>query len=169
MRRFFRYSLRSLFILVTLLSIYFAWRLVHARERQRAIANQLVDTALISMHWQSLETNKKFQTIIASLQADLASNAASKLGFLLPNGTFKDGKKADEFEMQFLRDVTAVPVGQRGGAAETAERSFRMGSYRYYRAIRAEKSCVVCHRMISKDPALVEGDLLAVVRIELED
>lgn len=168
--RWYQFSLRSLLLIVTLLCVYFGWQVSQARLRQRTLADQLVDQILVQEHFHAIEANPQINTLVTSLTSDLTSDTPYTFGFLLADGTFKDGTTADEFEQQFVRDVSGSPPGKGNNTADTVERRlFGAGPFRYYRAVRAKKSCLVCHRGLGSSPALAAGDLMAVVKIQLDD
>jgi hypothetical protein len=164
-----QFSLRYIFLFITLLCVYFGWQASRSRIQLRMLADQVVDNILVEKHWEGLETDSQFQPIVSSLAAELSADAPYRFGFLRGNGSFKDGATADSFEQKFARDVSGVTRGNGKSSPETAERGWLgLGPFRYYRAIRARKSCVRCHRVVDNNPTLAVGGLIAIVKVELD-
>ena len=170
MRRFYQFGLCFLFILITVVAVYSGWHLSQTRLRQRTTAHELVSVVLLQKHWTAFETNDDLQPVVKLLSSEF-SNSRHHVRVLLANGTFRDDSTPDAFELQFLRDASVSLSMAPGGVAPRAERLPQgKAPYRYYRAVYATKTeCVDCHRVMDKNPLLVEDDLISVVKIEIRE
>jgi signal transduction histidine kinase len=82
--------------------------------------------------------------------------------FGTPEAPIKDGGAVDDYGLKKMNEFMAD-----AGANEASERNLPQKKNFYYRAIRATKSCLPCHKHADKSE-LKEGDLIAVLRITLE-
>jgi hypothetical protein len=175
-----RFSLRTLFILVTIICVALAWNLFERRERQRLLCSQLVDKVLVSKHWAADQKSGGYAAFVSQFASELGSQSEYISSFLHLNGTLDDGKPIDDFEKQILAKWSSVPSTAVPLTSETAESSSLLhGSFVYYQAIRAKQSiCISCHSNMLQNMAaatgqptlgtpLKVGDLIGIVKIEL--
>lgn len=160
MQRLFQYSLRTIFVLTTVLCVWLAWRI---RENRRAACDRLIDHALVNVHWLALEENAEIRTAVSDISEAMAPDLHLRYRFLRVDGTFRDGSLADTYETDLLATFLAA---KDNGKKQTAERRVG-GRHVYYRAIRAKASCTKCHHRPNGNPS-VEGDILAIVKVGSE-
>jgi hypothetical protein len=157
MPRFLRYSLRTLFVVVTVLCTWFAWE--NRRERL-ALYQNVIDYALVKVHWVASETDPQKKELIGEMSRTLQTRSRLKYQFLRPNGSFADGSSGDQYEKSLLARFSDTKTDAR----QTADR--RVGGRRiYYQAIRAKPSCTNCHSNTTGGPS-APGDLVAIIKVE---
>ena len=157
MRRFLRYSLRTLFAIVTVLCVWFAWE--NRRERLAVYVN-VIDYALVKVHWLASETDPAKKELIGELSRALQTRSRLRYQFLRPNGSFADGSSGDQFEKSLLARFSDTKTNAR----QTANRRVG-GRYIYYQAIRADASCTNCHSNATGGSS-APGDLVAIIKVE---
>ncbi len=157
MPRFLRYSLRTLFVVVTLLCVWFAWE--NQRERTAVYAN-VIDYALVKVHWLASETDPVKKEVIGELSRTLQTRSRLRYQFLRPDGSFADGSSGDQFEKSLLARFSDMKTNAR----QTANRRVG-GRYIYYQAIRAEASCTNCHSNATGGSS-APGDLVAIIKVD---
>jgi hypothetical protein len=167
-RRWFSFSLSTLFIAITLVCVWLAWDAAKTRQRLRMVCDQLVGNLLLSSHWKAFESGN-FRSMIGKVSDELNPQIAYRTSFLMPNGTFKDGTAPNAFEKQRLtewskaRVVAGAPIIQ-----ETEDLRPLAGAFTYYKVIRASSTnCMTCHSAITTPVAW--GDIIAIAKIELEN
>ncbi len=164
-RNWFRFSLRTLLIAITVLCVWLAWRADRERERQRFLCSTVIDNALLSIHWQHVsEDLAAIRPAIAKFAQDLTERQTVRHTFLRPGDNSNLGVTLNDLEHTLLSDWSSS-----GSSVFSEEflvrKSFFDGSFTYYKAIRARKAmCVSCHQNAVSNI----GDLIAIVRIEIE-
>ena len=169
----FRFTIRDLLWLVTgvtVVAVLLVWHFTVTRDRQRLIYDQVVATALTTIHWQSLE-EATYRSYTRSMSNSFNSQSACGITFLLPDGKFKDGTPVDDFERQILADWSKAPILADMPPPETATRGSLMGTFTYYKAIRAEsKGCITCHdQSFSGGAPMKLGDIIAIAKVDQVD
>ncbi len=162
-----RFSLKTILLTVTFVCIGLAgWKIYGDRQRQRQLCNQLVDNVLLSKHWIAHES-----ALLSPFIAVWANESISQSGYvssvLHRDGTFDGSKAADKFEKQILSEWLSVPGSAAPAMPETAESASLLNrSFVFYKAIRAEKTCIQCHSTIQRSKTGI-GDLIGIVKIEV--
>ena len=170
-RRLSRFTTRTLFLVVTLVCVGLAWHSLKTRQRQRAICDGFVDSVLLKHHWEIMETDPQLSKFQRLLLNDLTAHPSYEYAFLRPQGVFNNGASPDAFEKKLLAKFTSATGGSATRRREYAERgTLHNSSYVYYRAVRAKKICLACHRdVLGPAPLMKQGDLMAVVKVNLSD
>jgi len=155
-------------------------------RQNRNTGRLLVDQVMYIKHWESLETNEKFLPLVQDLTQRL-SKQEYKWRLLKPNSTDGASAPRDEFEWAVL-DRYNKP--QRQGQADDDPDGFRdrlvndNDEYQYFQPVYAERSCLLCHKVISggfdlsgtglslggnvtTGAPLAEGDLMAIVKVTI--
>ncbi len=151
----------------------------------------LVDQALLSEHWESLDTKETF--LYQELVQDLVSRLPKQeyeFKYIIPNLPDEAYQPEDEEERRILRRFLADEPEDDGQYPYVfAERTVANGEeYQYYQPVRAQESCLVsCHIMppgglggfglpgtnlnigsgVGRSTAQAAGDLMAVVRVTI--
>lgn len=164
-------------------------------EQNQNTGKLLVNQALLSEHWESLDTSTDDERPFAYelLVQDLISRLPKgeyQYKFLIPDTSHKSCRAEGDMEEAIVRRFLASEPGEDGKYAdEFAERTVANGQeYQYYQPVRADPSCILsCHRMppggigvnppgehrpnvgsgVGLSTAEAEGDLLAVVRVTI--
>ena len=161
------------------------------RKQSRNTGRLLVDQVMCIEHWEKLETNDEFRTVVADLTSKL-SQQEYEWRFIRPNDTNGTGAARDAFEMRVLdRFMKARPEPMADPEEPMfAERDVpQRNEYQYLQPIRAQAECLlVCHKpppggtgidlggsgfalggagMGSGGAPLSEGDLMAVVQVTI--
>jgi hypothetical protein len=160
MQRLLRYSLRTLFVVVTVLCVWFAWE---NRRNRLAVYEDLVDYALVKVHWVAWESDPQGKELIGEMARTLQTRSRLGYRFLRPDGSFSDGSSGDQYEKSLLAqfaNTKSAPHYPR----ETADRRVG-GRYIYYEAIRAKASCTNCHSNATGGSS-APGDLVAIIKVE---
>jgi signal transduction histidine kinase len=143
-------------------------------DQNRFVGQGLVDAVLAVQHWEVLETNEQFQKTIASL-VEKMRNQDYRYRLIKPESPDGEGKPHDELEWQLLERWQNYGSENTGEGEESKlfaqrhapdESQYR---YQYYQPIYAKQDCVACHRAVSGNQTLAEGDLLAIVQIGISD
>jgi hypothetical protein len=167
LRRVMRFSIGTLFLLITLLCLALGWHSARTRDRERLMCDQLVDNLLLSRHWQMWETNPAQKSLVTSMTVEFRTQARFESAFLRPHAKDKQDNAADSYEQQLLARWSNSSLSGAELKLETAQReSFLGGQFTYYKAIRAGQSCSVCHTDDS-GKSVKTGDLLAIGKIML--
>ncbi|QDT67249.1 Autoinducer 2 sensor kinase/phosphatase LuxQ [Planctomycetes bacterium MalM25] len=136
--------------------LHFEYFLQPTADEQVGLSPEELDT------WKGIieslvESGRKFGE-------EFESYAIQPQGVANPEGL---GHPTNEFEQSLLTHY-------RQTSPEEAQPSWsylnNKKTYRYYEAMYAEKSCVTCHKVLGKPPrpGLKEGDLMAVMRVEID-
>jgi hypothetical protein len=158
MQRFTRFGTRTLFLVMTLLCIWLAWR-QHWDTRQTMIlvCSQQADSALLSSHMQILADLGSASRIADAMLANFDSQSGFNVSFIPPAGSSRNGVQADTFEQRLLSDWSSASGTDT--LPETAQRGSPMaGTFVYYKAVRAQEKCGICHRA-------TPGELLAIAKV----
>jgi signal transduction histidine kinase len=183
--------------LAVLLTLSFTWygRRTEQLVQDRI---QTLSQELVRAGWQKLhiETLSQYESDVNDPTSDVLYKQVAKssqdLGRLftwepiLPP-PYKEGRAQpdflprDEFEQKLLEAWSTMPPPatdeSAGAAAESklhADRRVDIDGrqvYQYFKPMYAKDSCVFCHQNVpdTKSPSLREGDLMAVVRVTLDD
>jgi hypothetical protein len=127
-------------------------------RRSELERNQVIDSfvrfALVKLHLNP----RQRVTLGAQSSRVIGLAETGELQYLLPSGTFKDGKAAQQHEGELIDHFQS-----KGDDAKIVLR--RSGGRKYYYVpIRAKKSCMTCHGETTS--AAHEGDLLAILKLE---
>jgi len=157
-------------------------------DSNRRAGKLLVGTALTGIHLEEFETRDEHKPAVAAL-VDQLRTQAFQWRTIRPEG--QPGPQ-DPFERQLLakwkqaglettdsqqlsnlfaqRRLNEPSSAPKPPAADPA-RDLRSGGYeyQYYQPIYVKHECVLCHRVMSGNLALREGDLLAIVQVSLRD
>jgi signal transduction histidine kinase len=82
--------------------------------------------------------------------------------FILPTSSDPEHRREDQADFQWWKEFSEDPLKMESDQpllSQDQERSF------YYAAVRAQQSCLTCHKQVNKD--IKEGDLIAMVRISV--
>ena len=109
----FRFSIKTLLLVVTLICVALAWKLYYERQRNRTICSQFADNALLSKHWVKDQNDNNFSQFTTQWAKDLSSDSASVTSFLHTDGTLDDHKPCTAFEKQILAKWLAVTASYR--------------------------------------------------------
>jgi Protein of unknown function (DUF3365) len=134
--------------------MFLAIRFGENRKRQRAVSSRLVEQALLRIHFEAWEPKPGHRPLLLTLLDSLSdSRSGFQASVLLPKDAGTDG--IDDFEKELLTEF-----------ADSSDREFAEqaallgGSYVYYKPIRLNKDCALCH---TGKP----GDFLGIVKIQL--
>jgi hypothetical protein len=181
-----RFSLRTLFIVVTVIALFLWWQLYVRRDRQQLICDQFVATSLTGIHSKAMAQRNSdsvpgamnFDSLIATMTNSFNPKTPCHGSFLLPNGKFRDGTLADDYEKQILADWSKVPTAGAIPPNENRIRNPYLGSFTYYKAIRADNNmCVTCHTVLNQvlgtstvsSPPMTLGDIIAIAKVEVSN
>lgn len=131
----------------------------------------LVDTALNALHLERLETEDDFKPVVQALVENL--NREYKWRAIKANSTDGSGQPQDELEWQLLerwqrtgRETNLsdleTPLFEERPVPERSE-------YQYYQPVFAKTDCILCHRVVSGNNNLTEGDLMAIMQVTISD
>lgn len=182
-------------LLVITVSFLLYWRvtgeLIDSQNPNTAAL--LVDHALLIKHWEALETNEKFQGYIPELTTKLSKQPYEWRFILRPDDTRAPGKPGlgpprDGFEAELLERFMKNRPNESSDPKLYAwdQRVVANGDeYQYYRAIRIQRSCKLCHAVLPGgsgfDPGtsgiappggnerLADDDLMAVVQVSIRN
>ncbi|MDB4516782.1 DUF3365 domain-containing protein [Crocinitomicaceae bacterium] len=164
MQRYLQFSLRAFFVLVSLACVWLAWTAREIRKDRIVAYENIVDHALVDLHWVAWETDPQNKALISEISDSLGRGSRLRCRFLRPNGLFTDGESADEYEKLLLSQMAAAPT-KRLASEEGIERWIN-GRYVYYRTVLVRKNCLKCHEpgtpAIGKRP----NRLMAIVKVE---
>ena len=156
-----RFSLRTFFVTITLLTVVVLWHVKSTRDQQRLICDQAIATELSNIHWNTID-DSRFQTFNSTLASSFNQQSHCITTFLLPIGNLSNGEVADAFEQGLLTDWSKPNSGGTPTTADTATRGKPFGSFTYYKAIRADhKNCIPCHSNPASPPMKL-GDIIAI-------
>lgn len=150
----------------------------------QATARHVVDAIMLQHHWKLLEKGEQYASTIESLEKRLLGERY-QWRFLRPDGgpeEMEQYPRLDRAMLDYFKNESQVipgqPIPDTAGRFEC--RDFRTDDkteYHYYQPIRFRKDCVICHEYLG--PAggsdaegrqrLVEGDLMAVVKLVMPD
>ena len=160
-------------------------QLVYATTR--STGRQLVDAFMLQYHWQKLEPEQKYTSLIEKLSLDLKNQTYEPRLLKLDATPEEKGtyKRLDVAVLDFFRNrpppaaKAAAPGGFSGPAGEYREfRTEDKSEYHYYQPVRAKTNCLVCHEYRGSAVAgeatagrerLAENDLMAVVKVVMPD
>ena len=166
-------------------------QLVYASTR--STGRHLVDAIMLQYHWKTLEKEQQYASTIESLGKLLQSEKYDwKLLRPAAPPAERDGYRPLDRAVLDEFAARAPPEGAAGGpppvapaaeappfdrgAAAVEYREFRTddnSEYHYYQAIRARKSCLICHEQnLAAEGGVggsAEGDLMAVVKVVMPD
>jgi signal transduction histidine kinase len=149
----------------------------------RATARHVVDAIMLQHHWKMLEKEQQPASTIESLEKRLLSERY-QWRFLRPDASPEEAetyRKLDRRVLDYFIEESPVVPGQ--PLPDTAGRfecqDFRTddnAEYHYYQPVRFRQDCAICHEYRgpvggSGDgrPKLVEGDLMAVIKLVMPD
>lgn len=162
-------------------------------EQSQTTGRLLVDQALLSEHWEGLDTDQvfRYKPLVQNLVSRLPKQEY-EFKYIIPNLPDKAYQPEDVEEQKILRRFLAAEPDETGQYPYIfADRTIASGEkYQYYQPVRAEASCLgACHTMppggigvsspesaptelligsgICKSTARAAGDLLAVVRVTI--
>lgn len=148
--------------------------LIHESTRKTAAGS--VNAALLKHHMVKFESSTAFAQLAQETSESLDKGVYSYRFF--HDGKTGGNKPEDEFEWHVLQQFSASPSTPASSMIRPVEFLDRLipksGTYRYYEPVRAKKSCIACHVapvQVGGSPIseLKEGDLMAVVRIDVPD
>ncbi len=131
----------------------------------------LVDTALNALHLEKLETEDDFKRVVQALVENL--NREYKWRAIKANSIDGSGQPQDELEWQLLERWQRA--GRDPQIAELEQPLFEerhvpeRSEYQYYQPIFAKTDCILCHRVVSGNNNLTEGDLMAIMQVTISD
>ena len=163
------------------------------RDSDRKLGPELVTNALIERHFRFLveepanptsdaqarseaeQWNKLLEKMLVGMRSD--SQDFNSYAILPQSNAINSNHKNppdDDFEYGLLaRFAQRPPAPAEGEAPQRAPWDDRYHDdkevYQYYQAVHAESSCIICHKQLGtiQRPNLAEGDLLAVMRVEV--
>ena len=155
----------------------------------RNTGRNFVDTAMLQLHWEKLEPDRKFTGLIEQLGAVLRPQQYRSWVLDPALGPEERARRGyTRLDVAVLDYFAARPAGAApaAGPADAGEyREFRTADnkeYHYYQPVRWKSSCRVCHEyrgLIGDAPARAEGgggharyaddDLMAVVKVVMPD
>jgi len=155
-------------------------------QQNRTTGRLLVDLVMLARHWEELDSREQGETgawtahrstgnypeMIEELTKRLPKQQYKKLQFLRPDDP---EVRQNEFEWKAFEKTgdTAVPEFRERLLTDDNE-------YQYYQPIRAEQSCLLCHKAPPYDPtgggpviggttAESPGDLLSIVKVTIDN
>ena len=144
-------------------------------QQNRLTARRLVDQVLLREHWVKMDSRvqPEFAELVKTLGERLTKHPY-QAGFIYPRNVPGKPPPRDELEFGLLDKFSQgrpadLPADEPEFADHTASDK---SQYYYYQAVRADQRlCLNCHQQAPSDtpgvPPLMQGDLLAVVRITL--
>lgn len=173
--------------LLVLITGSFWWYAIENDEivygMNRFVGKALVNSAMIATHKNVFVSDPSLQSINERLISTVSSHEFN-WSILHPPNDEKIGLPADSFEYELMRQWSEY--GERLDSDEAVEEAYqqhsdKLGSdvpgaedsdYRYYQAVFAKQECISCHRTSQENlparPDLQVGDLLAIVRVEMD-
>jgi signal transduction histidine kinase len=171
------------------LSFYYSGQELRAfvREGDKKLGRELVRAANIERHFEELmqptadeaarlqtEEVDTWREIVAKLaEANQESGVPYESYSIKPQdpgvNPLSYGRPQHDFEWEILRTFESrKPDSKEDDFRNRYDEDGTL--WRYYQALYAEKSCVTCHRVMARPirPGLEEGDLIAVMRIEVD-
>ena len=153
----------------------------------RSTGRHFVDAKMLQYHWEKLEPDTKYASLIEQLGSILRPQPY-RAWLLDPNATLAeraDYNRLDQAVLNYFRErpVVAAAGSDADGAAEYREfRTADNKEYHYYQPIRWKSSCKVCHEyrgVIGDVPVApgataehvrhAENDLMAVAKVVMPD
>ncbi|GIS61108.1 MAG: hypothetical protein CM1200mP2_33330 [Planctomycetaceae bacterium] len=147
-------------------------------EGNRQAARQMIPAIILAHHWKwdQDEEMKPFGETIEEMVQDTLPKQLSDFRFELfspdPStaGSPTDrpiDPKGYEMAREFNRMFKEAPDQPLEIVREVERESSEQSEYQFYSGIVAEKSCIECHRSLSKVADLQVGDLIGVVKISM--
>ncbi len=141
-------------------------KLVYQQNRTKGWL--LVDGILKEIHWREFENRSP--SLVDALRQELKNHPERYQWYTIrPQTVEGKGRPQDEYDYEILQRFPPVvyPLPEQ---VEYAERLVpETQEYHYYQAIRAKRGCVDCHRALSGQNDLTEGELIAVVKVKISD
>lgn len=131
-------------VVVTLICTWLGWRCTTQRLRQRDVCRELVSATLWSLQVVKVfEPDPNNAKGMSNLIAAFHYGRPYATDFVMPDGTLKSGNVIDDRERDLLERVTS---GNLANKRDDFCEFQRLGTYRYYQPIWADKKdCSVCH------------------------
>ncbi len=160
-----RFSIRWLFVMVAVCALI-AWRLATSIEQKQyedhvRRASHIAKVVLAADHFRLNEQKSfvQYGQITGAMQSQVdAFRLKQQPEYLLPSKQFKNGDPVDSYEADLLAELAVEKPGTdvyvRHGDGDTVT---------YYKVIRSETSCFVCHEHRHTHA----GQLLAVMKISV--
>lgn len=130
----------------------------------RTTGELLVQSAILQIHWQGLETNKDFKPVVEDLISDFSNNGHD-VGILRPavNNPSEQQKPRNDFERKLLLRWTDTKQPDDSAVHKTSKEVW------FYKPIYVDRdTCVACHRVQNGNENLVSGDLQGVIRVRVD-
>jgi hypothetical protein len=176
--RLIRYGAVALVVAVVAVCACLAWYTYAVQDRNRLMCDQLVNIVLLQTHFQAWEADPVKADLVKELSTDLPTTPPFSAQVLHADGTFGDGRAADEYERQLLsRWKSNTPTGGQSDDGRSHRGGLFGSSFTYYKAVRLRDSCVICHLADAGQSTLTPqlaanakpGDLMSIVKIKLEE
>jgi signal transduction histidine kinase len=154
-------------------------------QQNRNTGRLLVDQVMYLRHWEKWgEKDENFRWLIQELSKGL-SNQKYEWRFIKPSSSDGSSAPRDEFEWSVLDEYNKPKDKRPSDAPGFRERLINNNNeYQYFQPVYAEKSCLLCHNMISggfdlngtsvslggnvsTGTPLAEDDLMAIVKVTI--